>query len=153
MDYEIIELDEFEVMGRRYHLSKSLDKNVRIAQRHWRHFNHTLRKNRVQLKRNWVKYAFITEINNNLYYCIAVAKSDPIPEGFSRMTIPKGTYLKAEHKGSMGRLKASVDSAYCILSKNNIKPNQNEFHYFERYDYRFGWNSKDSVIELHFPIQ
>ncbi len=34
MDYQIIELEEFNVIGIRYELSKSLSNNVKLAQNH-----------------------------------------------------------------------------------------------------------------------
>lgn len=36
MDYQIIELEEFNVIGIRYELSKSLSNNVKLAQNHWK---------------------------------------------------------------------------------------------------------------------
>ena len=32
-------------------------------------------------------------------------------------------------------------------------PLQNEFLHFEKYDYRFHWNSSESIIEIWIPIQ
>ena len=45
MDYQIIELEEFNVIGIRYELSKSLSNNVKLAQNHWKIFNSKLRNN------------------------------------------------------------------------------------------------------------
>src|SRR5574344_2067388 len=39
MDYQIIELEEFNVIGIRYELSKSLSNNVKLAQNHWKILN------------------------------------------------------------------------------------------------------------------
>ena len=44
MDYQIIELEEFNVIGIRYELSKSLSNNVKLAQNHWKIFNSKLDK-------------------------------------------------------------------------------------------------------------
>ena len=42
MDYQIIELEEFNVIGIRYELSKSLSNNVKLAQNHWKIFGQGL---------------------------------------------------------------------------------------------------------------
>ena len=62
MDYQIIELEEFSVIGIRYELSKSLSNNVKLAQNHWKMFNSKLRNNKLHLGSNWCKYAFIEKI-------------------------------------------------------------------------------------------
>ena len=49
MDYQIIELEEFNVIGIRYELSKSLSNNVKLAQNHWKIFNSKLRNNKLYL--------------------------------------------------------------------------------------------------------
>ena len=64
MDYQIIELEEFNVIGIRYELSKSLSNNVKLAQNHWKIFNSKLRNNKLYLGSNWCKYAFIEKIEN-----------------------------------------------------------------------------------------
>ena len=40
-----------------------------------------------------------------------------------------------------------------ILPNTDYTPLQEEFLHFERYDYRFHWNSDNSVIEIWIPIQ
>ena len=42
MDYQIIELEEFNVIGIRYELSKSLSNNVKLAQTIGKYLIHTL---------------------------------------------------------------------------------------------------------------
>lgn len=149
-----MELEEFTVMGKEYPLQNSLEKNIRLAQKHWMNFNNALRKNKVHLGRNWLKYAFIIEKNDSLFYYIAIPKKDSMPEGFCQKTIPKSRYLMTRHRGNIGKLKNTVDCIYNnLISKNDFNPNSQDFSYFERYDYRFHWNRKDSVIELYFPIE
>ena len=41
-----INIEEFNVIGIRYELSKSLSNNVKLAQNHWKIFNSKLRNNR-----------------------------------------------------------------------------------------------------------
>lgn len=67
MDYQIIELEEFNVIGIRYELSKSLSNNVKLAQNHWKIFNSKLRNNKLYLGSNWCKYAFIEKIENRYF--------------------------------------------------------------------------------------
>lgn len=153
MEYSIVELDEFLLMGKEYRLYNSLEKNLRLAQKHWMNFNNTLRRNKVQLGRNWLKYAFVIEKNNALFYYIAVPKKDSIPDDFTQKTIPESRYLVVKHTGNMNKLKNTVDCVYNdLISDNDFNLNSEVFSYFERYDYRFHWNRKDSVIELYFPI-
>ena len=71
MDYQIIELEEFNVIGIRYELSKSLSNNVKLAQNHWKIFNSKLRNNKLYLGSNWCKYAFIEKIENKIFYYIS----------------------------------------------------------------------------------
>lgn len=153
MEYEIVDVDEFAVMGKEYRLYNTLEKNMRLAQKHWMNFNNTLRRNKVYLGQNWLKYAFVIEKNNALYYFISVPEKDSIPEGLSLKTIPKSKYLVVNHTGNMNKLKNTVDSVYNdLISKNDFSLNSEVFSYFERYDNRFHWNRKDSVIEIYFPI-
>ena len=74
MDYQIIELEEFSVIGIRYELSKSLSNNVKLAQNHWKIFNSKLRDNKLYLGSNWCKYAFIEKIENKIFYYISIPK-------------------------------------------------------------------------------
>jgi len=149
MDFKIITLNEFEVMGREYELSNSLNRNMMLAQKHWQKFNMELRKNKVHLGRNWIKYAFVYEDNGELYYYIAVPKKEDVSFDFKMKTIPKSKYLMVEHNGNMNKLKSTVDSVY-----NNVSGfKSSDFAYFEKYDYKFHWNRKDSIIELYFPIK
>ncbi len=74
MDYQIIELGEFSVIGIMYELSKSLSNNVKLAQNHWKTFNSKLRNNKLYLGSNWCKYAFIEKIENKVFYYISIPK-------------------------------------------------------------------------------
>ena len=87
MDYQIIELEEFSVIGIRYELSKSLSNNVKLAQNHWKMFNSKLRNNKLYLGSNWCKYAFIEKIENKIFYYISIPKKDFVPDGFIEKTI------------------------------------------------------------------
>ena len=130
MDYQIIELEEFNVIGIRYELSKSLSNNVKLAQNHWKIFNSKLRNNKLYLGSNWCKYAFIEKI------------------------ILKSKYLRVEHIGNMNKLKDTINYVYKeIIPKNNILVENRQFVYFEKYDYKFHWNREDSVIEIYIPIK
>ena len=80
MDYQIIELEEFNVIGIRYELSKSLSNNVKLAQNHWKIFNSKLRNNKLYLGSNWCKYAFIEKIENKIFYYIAIPKKEFVPK-------------------------------------------------------------------------
>lgn len=153
MEYYIVELDEIELMGKKYRLYNSLEKNMHLAQKHWINFNNVLRKNKVYLGRNWLKYAFVIGKNNVLFYYIAIPKKDSVPKGFCQKTIPKSKYLMVEHTGSMNKLKNTVDCVYNdLILENDFQLKSESFYYFERYDYRFHWNRQDSVIEIYFPL-
>lgn len=154
MDYQIIELEEFSVIGIRYELSKSLSNNVKLAQNHWKIFNSKLRNNKLYLGSNWSKYAFIEKIENKIFYYISISKKDFVPKDFAEKTILKSKYLKVEHIGNMNKLKDTINYVYKeIVPKNNVLVENRQFVYFEKYDYKFHWNRDDSVIEIYIPIK
>ncbi|MDO5564908.1 MAG: GyrI-like domain-containing protein [Eubacteriales bacterium] len=154
MNYEIIELEEFNVIGIRYELSKSLSNNIKLAQNHWKDFNNKLRQNKLYLGSNWCKYAFTLKFENNIYYYISISKKSYIPDGFTEKLILKGKYLKVNHIGNMNKLKDTVNYIYKeIIPKNNILVENEQFIYFEKYDYKFHWNREDSIIEIYVPIK
>ena len=67
MDYQIIELEEFNVIGIRYELSKSLSNNVKLAQNHWKIFNSKLRNNKLYFQKVLIlKKDSPTQVNNML---------------------------------------------------------------------------------------
>ncbi len=154
MDYQIIELEEFSVIGIRYELSKSLSNNIKLAQNHWKTFNGKLRNNKLYLGSNWYKYAFVEKVNNKIFYYISIPKNDYIPKGFTEKIILKSKYLRVEHIGNMNKLKDTINYVYKeIIPKNNILVENRQFVYFEKYDYKFHWNREDSVIEIYIPIK
>ena len=154
MDYQIIELEEFNVIGIRYELSKSLSNNVKLAQNHWKIFNSKLRNNKLYLGSNWCKYAFIEKIENKIFYYISIPKKDFVPNDFTEKIILKSKYLRVEHICNMNKLKDTINYVYKeIIPKNNILVENRQFVYFEKYDYKFHWNREDSVIEIYIPIK
>lgn len=154
MDYKIIELEEFSVIGIRYELSKSLSNNIKLAQNYWKNFNIKLRNNKLYLGSNWCKYAFIEKIENKVFYYISIRKKNYIPDNFTEKIIWKSKYLKVEHIGNMNKLKDTINYVYKeIIPKNNILVESKQFIYFEKYDYKFHWNKVDSVIEIYIPIK
>ena len=112
MDYQIIELEEFNVIGIRYELSKSLSNNVKLAQNHWKIFNSKLRNNKLYLGSNWCKYAFIEKIENKIFYYISIPKKDFVPNDFTEKIILKSKYLRVEHIGNMNKLKDTINYVY-----------------------------------------
>lgn len=40
-----------------------------------------------------------------------------------------------------------------FIPNSGYMPLQNEFLHFEKYDYRFHWNSSESIIEIWIPVQ
>ena len=153
MDYDILELDEFEIMGMEYELSNSLIRNIKLAQKHWLRFNNKLRRNKIYLGRNWCKYAFVIKEDSKLFYYISVPKKESVPNDFIVKTIPKSKYLMINHRGSMNKLKLTMDSVYGKIKEDKIILNDINFCYFEKYDYKFHWNKSDSIIEIYVPIK
>ena len=77
-------------------------------------------------------------------------------EYFVSKEIPKGEYEVFTHIGKMENIKQTVYNIY-----KNILPNSNltiehysktGFIHFERYDYRFGWDKPNSVIDIYLPL-
>lgn len=153
MKYQIMELEEFTVIGSRYELSKSLSNNIKLAHNHWKNFNMKLKNNKLYLGDNWCKYAFIEKIENKIFYYISIPKKGYIPDKFIEKKILRGKYLKVEHIGNMSKLKDTINYVYNeIIPQNNILVESRQFVYFEKYDYKFHWNREDSVIEIYIPI-
>lgn len=153
MNYKIVELNEFKVMGIKYELSTSLIRNIKLAQKHWMNFNNKLKHNNIYLGNNWCKYAFIIGDDSKLFYFISVPKKDYVPDDFIIKTIPNSKYLMINHRGNMNRLKRTMDSIYTKIKEDNTILNDNDFYYFEKYDYKFHWNRSDSIIEIYLPIK
>ena len=107
----------------------------------------------IQLGKNWSKFAITERFDDHIYYFIAIPYNEYVPSNFVESEIMKSHYLTYEHKGNMDLLSNSINYVFKeIIPKNNII-RKNSFVYFEKYDDRFKWNHKDSIIEINVPIE
>lgn len=153
MKCEIRELEEFFVIGQEIELTNFQKKNIKISTDFWRVFNTNLKKAYLSQFGNWIKYAFMERRNGKIFYYCAIPEKSVIPEGFIRKKIKAGRYLVIEHIGPMNSIYDTYTKIYKeVLPNKKYIPLQREFMHFERYDYRFQWNSEKSVIEIWLPI-
>lgn len=154
MKYEIQALDGFLVIGQEVKLTNFQKKNLQISTEFWPRFNRNLRKAYLSQQGNWVKYAVTLKKEGELFYFCGIPQRTVIPEGFARLPIKAHRYLVATHLGPMKNIYETYHKLYKeIIPQHGFLPCREECLHFERYDYRFQWNSDDSVIEIWVPIQ
>jgi len=153
MEYVVLTIHQISVCYYQTELTRSHNQNFLIIRQHWNEFNNRLRTNKVKLGLNWEKYAITKKRNDRYFYQCAFPSTTEIPQ-FKFTIIPGGHYVKFDHKGSMKMIKSTINEIYNNViprSHTEIDINRSLIH-FERYDSRFNWNGKDSVIELYVPI-
>jgi predicted transcriptional regulator YdeE len=147
-------MEEFKVYGPITELSTSQNENYQIITKHWQNFNNTLKKRRLKLGRNWVKYGITKKIGDNYFYMVAIP-SDIEIEGFDVEIINSGEYVFFQHIGAMTLIKSTIYQIYKQIipsSKFVLNIDRSLIHY-ERYDYRFSWNQPTSAIDIYVPIE
>ena len=129
-------------------------KNIQISTQFWRKFNSSLKKAYLSQSGNWVKYAFMERRNGKLYYFCSIPQRTITPEGFLYKEIPSYKYLVVEHIGAMDKIYETYGKIYEeIIPSTSYIPIKDIILHFEKYDYRFHWNSDNSVIEIWIPIR
>ena len=152
--YSIRQCAAFSLMGQAVKLTDQKTANIKICIQFWQHFNADLKKENLTQNRNWVKYAVMERINNDLIYTCAIPKKDYVPENFSVKHISAQSYLVVEHVGDMRNIYDTYTMIYHqLLPYLKIKPLSENFLHFEKYDNRFHWHRINSVIEIWVPIQ
>lgn len=153
LSYIIRELSSFTVSGKRYEFTNSLTCNKKLAKEYWNDFNSILRKQSIRLGANWCKYAFTERKDDSIFYFIAIPLSVHAPSCFTEMKTIESYYLTYDHVGDMNQLASTINHIFKeLIPCNNLIRISKDFIYFERYDHRFKWNKKDSVIEINVPI-
>ncbi len=153
MDFEIFDLESKEVFGISILLTSSQTENYKIISSHWRYFNKKLKTVKRNNKKNWEKFGLTLKKNGNYFYVPTVPN---VESGyFEKHIIQFGKYLKFQHMGDMKNLKVTVHNIYKkVLPESNLRLDiDRTILHFERYDYRFKWNRKDSVIDIYVPIK
>ena len=160
MNFSIKELNAFAVIGQEVELTNYQKKNIQISTQFWRKFNSSLKKSYLSQSGNWVKYAFMERRNGNLYYFCSIPKYNGLikrtilPDNFLYKEIPSYKYLVVEHIGAMDKIYETYGKIYEeIIPSTSYIPIKDIILHFEKYDYRFHWNSDNSVIEIWIPIQ
>jgi len=137
-------------------LTKSQSDNFRIIRNHWIIFNQQLKEYKLNQKNeNWEKYGITLKFNEKYFYLASIELNDKeSPSHFTSYKIPKGDYKIFTHRGKMENIKDTIYKIYkIILPKSNLKiKNKTGFLHFEKYDFRFRWNSTDSIIDIYLPL-
>lgn len=154
MKYKICELEALSVIGKEIMLTKSQKENMNISKQFWITFNKSLKDSSIFQSKNWVKFAFMERRDGNLFYYCAVLKKEVVKEGFILKNIEPYTYLVVEHAGGMDKIYDTHTKLYKdIVANTKYIPLPENFLHFERYDHRFHWNNKHSIIEIWLPIK
>ena len=154
MNYTICEMDSFSVIGQKIELTNRQKENIKICVEFCREFNNNLKKAYLLQSGNWIKYAFMERRNGKLYYFCSIPQRTITPEGFLYKEIPSYKYLVVEHIGAMDKIYETYGKIYEeIIPSTSYIPIKDIILHFEKYDYRFHWNSDNSVIEIWIPIQ
>ncbi len=154
MNYSIQELAAFSIIGQETELTNFQRRNIQISTQFWQKFNASLKKSYLSQSGNWIKYAFTERRDGKLFYYCAIPNRTVVPEKFILKEIKPHRYLVVEHIGSMDKIYDTYGKIYKEIWLNNqYLPMQGDFLHFEKYDYRFHWNRKNSIIEIWIPLQ
>ena len=158
-NYQIKKIGLIKTTGLSECLTVSQDKNYLIIRNLWQKFNRLLHKiNNRQKNNNWIKYGITYQISNKYYYQASIVALD-IRNNFimNKNNIPEGNYICFIHKGPMYDIKKTIYDIYKIIIPElniNIKQKENtDLIHYEKYDYRFNWNNKNSIIEIYIPLK
>lgn len=154
MKYSLEKVEAFSVIGQEIELVNTQRKNIQISSIFWKQFNQSLKKTYLSQFGNWTKYAFTERRNGSLFYFCAIPRKAITPDGFIAKEIPALNYLVFEHIGPMSKIYDAYSAIYKdILPNCAYSLRKDNFLHFEKYDYRFRWNSASSVIEIWIPIE
>lgn len=154
MKYTIHESEALSVIGQEVELTNYKKRNIQISTHFWQTFNNNLKKLYLSQSGNWTKYAIMERRDGKLFYFCAVPKRNVVPDNFIHKKIPAYKYLVAEHIGPMDKIYETYGKIYQdILPATEYIPLQENFLHVETYDYRFHWNSPNSIIEIWVPIE
>ncbi|MBN2041801.1 MAG: effector binding domain-containing protein [Spirochaetes bacterium] len=154
MNYERTWEFKKEITGIATPLTRSQKENYQIIRKHWKNFNRQLGINQVNTGANWKKYGVTYRRDNTYFYFTGLPLAKEI-NGFEKLSIETGYYIKFRHSGSMPEIKNTVYQIYKkIIPENGIDlDDQRRIIHYEYYDCRFKWNDKDSIIDIFVPIK
>lgn len=105
MNYKIVKLDKFRIVGLKEHFSGSLDDSFAKVPLFWQkaHMEGAIPKLCELLNKEpfGILGVSTTTIGNDFDYYIAVASDKPVPEGMSELLVPETTYAIFECIGAM----------------------------------------------------
>lgn len=156
MKYKSVLGNEFVVYGLSTELTTSQNENFKIISQHWRKFNSNLQDQKLRQGSHWVKYGITKKIDDRYFYMTAIESMNDLNSlnSLEKDTVNAGEYIRFQHVGSMDRIKLTVRHIYKhIIPSHGIKVNDNrELLHYERYDNRFNWNAKNSIIDIYVPV-
>ncbi len=134
-------------------LTNSQNENSKIISQHWRNFNSQLRARKLWQGKDWVKYGLTKKVDGKYFYMTAIESSVAIT-GFDKCSINASHFIRFQHVGRLERIKFTLSNIYRkVIPSQSIKINSSrELILYERYDYRFNWNDRDSIIEIFVPV-
>jgi AraC family transcriptional regulator len=155
-EYTIVPVKNKKLYGLSVELTKSQNHNYIIINNFWKYFNAKLRSFDLPKKagEKWEKYGITYKIENIYkYFCGIPVENEYVNNNFEEYKISEGNYAVFQHKGPMYNLKETLFTIYKKnIPENNLILNQLEYFHFELYNHKFKWNNKDSIIEIHIPI-
>ncbi len=152
IEFELIDIDEFYLYGNEVELTQSQNTNYGIIRDAWMKLNAQLRESGLSSNGNWEKFG-LTYKKDGLYF---YAPSLTAAQSFEtrKICIPQSSYAKFEFHGHMSNMKDYLYALYKeIIPNSELLVDQNrEIIQFERYDKRFNFSGKNSVIDIFIPI-
>lgn len=153
MHHEIIFRPETKLWCLDTDITQSHRANGAIIAAHWKKFNHLLRVNQVKLGSNWEKFGITGKADGRYTYSCAFA-SKLSQDQFTPSIISQGEFARFSHQGAMRFMSRTINKIYKNAIPNlalNIDINRSIVH-FERYDQRFQWSDKNSIIDIFIPL-
>ena len=159
--FQIVEIGLIPAVGISTTLTRSQHENSVTISDLWKRFNKDIYKivNRPPSGTDWEKFGITYAQSQQYSYLAAIPYLDDmrVPSHMVRKNIARGRYACISHTGKMSGLKSTIHNIYKnILPQSNLtleSPEKAGLIHFERYDYRFHWNRRDSIIEVYVPIE
>ncbi|MCP3876279.1 MAG: hypothetical protein GY699_24440 [Desulfobacteraceae bacterium] len=154
MKYELKYIPKISVCYFEMQLTTSHQKNFSIISDQWKKFNSLLRINKIIFDSEWKKFGITIKANNHYFYQCAFTSEKRIQQ-FKHSNISAGTFAKFNHIGSLYALSKTINQIYKQIipqSSLDIDLNRLLIHY-EKYDSKFNWNNKNSIIEIYVPVK
>lgn len=150
MDYKIVDVAEFKVIGMEYRGTET-----EPIKKLWE----DLMPRYQEIKANSEEFCYgvcemLDEKTMEFTYlaCRPVDNFVDIPNGMISKTVPAGKYAVFTHKGSLDNLKVTYEYIYGEWIKSGVQKHRHAPD-FELYDKRFKFGEDDSEMDIYVPIE